>query len=171
MNSHRETQNRKSWTQLSFKNQYTRQDLLAQDQALSHRVYRITLTLLFAAGVTFLVGFGRGDLGLKWIPIAGLVLLIHGALFLLIRHYHREVLAGVRSFVQLFLLVGCTLLFSWVIEFKDWPAFLMPLPLFSWFLLRSPVRSAARCQLQWRYRLRSAMICNFQNCPGSFHLP
>ena len=121
---------KKSWNQLSFKNKRTRADLLAHDDAISHRIYRIAITICFAAGVTLLIGYDRQDeFGGGWVPLASMVALAHGVLFLLVRHYHREVLIGVRSFLQLFLLVGCFLLVSRALLLHAESPFWVPLPL------------------------------------------
>ena len=120
---------RKSWTRLSFRHPQTTAELLVRDQAASHRAYRTGLTLLSATLITLVIGFGTSAEPAEWPPIFGAVFLIHLALYVLINQYHREVLAGVRSFLQLFLLVGVFMAACLGLDLSDTVSpYLMPLP-------------------------------------------
>ncbi len=120
---------RKSWTRISFRHPQTTAEILAQDQALSQRVYRFAVTALFALGVCYLIAHGRAtELGERWPALFAMVFLAHGTLLLLVRNYHREVLAGARSFLRLFILTGAFLIGSWWLFRNDVPPLLIPLP-------------------------------------------
>ncbi|MCI0652670.1 MAG: HDIG domain-containing protein [Planctomycetes bacterium] len=123
---------RQTWHRLTFKHQRTREDILAYDLQLSHRVYRAVATLIYAAALTFLIGFGRipGTHVADWAALAGAVLIVHGILYVLVRAFHQEDLLSVRRFLQLFLLAGLFFAATWLLlAYWKHHLFFVPLPL------------------------------------------
>lgn len=98
---------KKSWQRLSFEKRSTRADILAREQALSHRVGRILFGLVFALATTGLIGFGRiaPQNFSGWAALFGLVLLIHFSMLLVVRAYHSQLLRTVKNYTRFFFLV------------------------------------------------------------------
>ncbi|MGE3163525.1 MAG: HD family phosphohydrolase [Planctomycetota bacterium] len=123
--------NKRSSHRLSFAKTATKADILARDQATSHRVVRLLTTVIFAAYATLMVGLG--SVGVTdweaWGSLFGVVLVVHLCMFLMVRVYHSELLAELNTFAHYFMLLAVFVLIAKVmIRSETDLVLLVPLP-------------------------------------------
>lgn len=127
MGSHK----KRSSQRLSFAKTSTKADILARDQATSHRVVRIVTTVFFAAYTTLMVGLGSVELMAweTWGSLFGVILVVHLCMFLMVRVYHSELLAALNTFAHYFMLLAVFVVVAKVMIRSEVDLlFLVPIP-------------------------------------------
>ncbi|MFN0058187.1 MAG: HD family phosphohydrolase [Planctomycetota bacterium] len=122
----------KSWQRLSFKNKLTKAGVLAQEQSRSRRLWRLTLTLLFATAVTLVLSTSAPSTLETYVRLGAAALLLHFVMYLLVRAFHPEVLT---TFSRYLAFIGATLLLAKLMLLS--PAispYMVPLPLLAMIL-------------------------------------
>ncbi len=122
---------KKSWQRLSFGKKQTRAGILAKEVSRSQRAARLALTGGFALIATAAVASCLPVASVSWsawLSVAGIVLVVHLAMLLIVRAYHRHVFDSLPTYLTV---LGLFLVTARIMLELGAPGFVIPLPGFA----------------------------------------